>query len=251
MLRRDLRDLLLICLLLLPAVSLSAPEPHDPDVGFTALSFGIKGGLSLAQHQGIEPRDMEYEVSSSMRRGFAGGVFLVLPVTRRFALQQEVLYVQKGSRQAIGVEIFDVPTVLDVNYDMDYLEIPVLTRFHWLLDHAVDLYSLAGFAFGLKVKDHYSLSGEVDDGVEQIPLSADSDMSEVDIFDFVFTYGIGIEVPTRIGGLLLEYRFDLSLQALPLPTYAYVPFGDETVLVENEPVPLRNQCHMILMGVRF
>jgi hypothetical protein len=58
-------------------------------------------------------------------------------------------------------------------------------------------------------------------------------------------------LPTRAGNLLLEYRFDLSLDTLPLPTYANVPFGDETVVVENEPVPLRNQCHMILMGVRF
>ena len=92
--------------------------------GFTPLSFGVKGGLGLAQHQGTEPRDLEYTVASTMRRGLAAGVFLTLPVTRRFHLQQEVLYVQKGSRQDIGVEIFDIPTVLDVTYDMDYLEIP-------------------------------------------------------------------------------------------------------------------------------
>ena len=230
----------------------AAPAPRDPDTGgFTTLSWGFKAGLALAQHQGTEPKDMEYEVSSSLREGFAGGLFLVLPVTNRFALQQEVLYVQKGSRQAIGVEIFDVPTVIDVSYDMDYVEIPVLMRYHWVIDRAVDVYSLAGFSFGLKVHDHYELSGVVDDGVEQIPLSADSDMSEVDMFDFAFTYGVGVELPTRVGNLLFEYRFDLSLEALPMPTYAYVPFGDETVLVENEPVPLRNQCHMLLMGIRF
>jgi hypothetical protein len=76
-------------------------------------------------------------------------------------------------------------------------------------------------------------------------------MSEVDLFDFLFTYGVGLE--TVVGGqrLLAEYRFDLSLQQLPLPAYADVPFGDETVRVDNDPVPLRNQCHMLLMGIRF
>lgn len=222
----------------------------DPG-GFTPLSFGVKGGLGLAQHQGTEPRDLEYTVDSAMRRGFAAGVFLTLPITPRFQLQQEVLYVRKGSRQDIGAVIFDVPAVLDVTYDMDYLEIPVLLRYHWLVDRGVDIYSLSGFAFALKVGDRYRLTGDVSDGEESIPLRADSDMSEVDLFDFLFTYGVGLEVPTGGRRLLLEYRFDLSLQQLPLPTYADVPFGDESVRVDNDPVPLRNQCHMLLMGIRF
>jgi hypothetical protein len=134
---------------------------------------------------------------------------------------------------------------------MDYLEIPVLLRYHWLIDRSVDIYSLSGFAFALKVGDRYRLTGDVSDGEETIPLRADSDMSEVDLFDFLFTYGIGLEVPAGGLRLLLEYRFDLSLQQLPLPTYANVPFGDETVRVDNDPVPLRNQCHMLLMGIRF
>ena len=228
-----------------------AAEATDDLGGFTSLSAGLKGGLGLAQHQGTEPRDLEYTVDSTMRRGLAAGVFVTLPITRRFQLQQEVLYVQKGSRQDIGAVIFDIPTVLDVTYDLDYLEIPVLLRYHWLIDRRVDIYSLAGFAFALKVDDHYQLQGEVSDGEESIPLSADSDMSEVDLFDFLFTYGVGVEVPVGGPRLLLEYRFDLSLQQLPMPTYADVPFGDETVRVDNDPVPLRNQCHMLLMGFRF
>lgn len=104
----------------------------------------------------------------------------------------------------------------------------------------------------MKINDRYRLDGLVDDGTETIPLSADSDMSEVDMFDFHFTYGMGLETPLAGRRLLLEYRFDLSLDALPLPTYADVPFGDETVRVDNEPVPLRNQCQdAAAMGIRF
>ncbi len=207
--------------------------------------------MSLAQHQGIEPRDLEYTVSSTMRKGLAGGVFIVLPVTERFGIQQEILYVQKGSRQKIGADVLTVPVTMDVTYDMDYLEIPVLLRYHWITGRDVGLYSLAGFAFGLKMQDRYRLSAVLDDGVDQVPIKADSDMSEVDLFDFAFTYGIGLEFPVGDNWLLLEYRFDLSLEALPLPTYAYVPFGDEELLVDNDPVPLRNQAHMLMIGIRF
>lgn len=229
----------------------AAPAAFGRDGGLPPISYGLKGGLSLAQHQGTTPRDMQYTVDSGMRKSLAAGLFLVLPVTDRFSLQQEVLYVRKGSRQDIGVSIFDVPAVLNVSYDMDYLEIPVLTRYRWTRGRAVDFYTLAGFGFGLKIGDRYRLQGLVDDGTETIPLNADSDMSEVDMFDFHFTYGMGLE--TTVGGrrLLLEYRFDLSLDQLPLPTYADVPFGDDTVRVDNEPVPLRNQCHLLMMGIRF
>lgn len=235
---------------LAPAWAAAAPETGDTG-GFPTISWGFKGGLAITQHQGTTPRDLEYEVSSSMRRGVAAGVFLTLPVTPRFSIQQEVLYVQKGSRQDIGVDIFDIPTVLSVNYDLDYLEIPVLLRYHWILGRKVNVYSLAGFAFGLKLHDRYSLSGVVDDGVDRVPVTADSDISELDIFDFVFTYGMGAEVPWRGHWILFEYRFDLSVEALPLPTYAYVPFGDEELLVDNEPVPLRNQAHVLMVGIRF
>jgi hypothetical protein len=76
-------------------------------------------------------------------------------------------------------------------------------------------------------------------------------MSEVDIFDFVFTYGMGVEFTLGGSRFLVEYRFDLSVEALSMPSYAYVPFGDEEVLVDNDPVPLRNQAHLLMLGIRF
>ena len=158
---------------------------------------------------------------------------------------------KKGSRQKIGAEVLTLPVTMDVTYDLDYIEVPVLLRYHWLSGGGVGLYSLAGFSFGLKTHDRYTLSAVLDDGVDQVPIKADSDMSEVDLFDFAFTYGIGLEFPVGKSWLLLEYRFDLSLEALPLPTYAYVPFGDEEILVDNDPVPLRNQAHMLMVGFRF
>ena len=229
----------------------SAETRDGEDIGFPPISWGFKAGLSLSQHSGIEERDAEYGVSSEYRRGFAGGLFLYMPVTARFGLQQEVLYVQKGSRQKISIEIIEIPTVLDVTYDLDYIEIPVLTRYVWIRRSQRAFYSLAGTALSLKINDRYKLSGVIDDGVEQVPLYADSDMSEVEMFDYCFIFGLGYEHGFGAGNLLIEYRFTIGWNRLEMPTYGYVPFEGDDLLIDNDPVPLKNQSHLILFGLVF
>jgi len=49
----------------------------------------------------------------------------------------------------------------------------------------------------------------------------------------------------------VEYRFVIGWNGLMMPTYAYVPFGDEMILVENDPVQLKNQNHLVLVGISF
>lgn len=232
----------------------AATAATSPDTGLARVSGGIKVGLGLAQHQGVDDPRLPYTVDSEWRHGPTVAAFLHFPVTDRFALQQEIVYARKGSRQTIGVDVLEIPTALDVVYDLDYLEIPLLLRLVWLRSARLDWYSLGGFAFALKINDRYRLSGllvgEPDE--DPVPLHADAPMDEVDIFDFAFVYGLGLEAPLGGRRLLLEYRFTLSLDRLALPTYAYVPAWDGgEILVDNEPVPLRNQSHAIMLGIRF
>jgi len=235
-----------------PALADAGADSHDTDpMGFADFSFGFKGGLNLAQHVGTEERDAEYTVSSAWRRGLAAGVFLAFHVTSRFSVQQEVLYVQKGSGQDIGVDILEIPTTLHVVYDMDYIEIPVLLKLAWMRWPGGEVYGLAGTAMSLKVRDRYTLEGEVTDGEEVIPIRADSDMSEVDMFDFSFAYGLGMQFRAYGRQVFVEYRFTMCWNTLAMPTYAHVPFGDEEVLIDNEPVPLKNQSHAIMFGISF
>jgi hypothetical protein len=226
--------------------------PVQQETGIANVSFGFKAGLGLSQHSGIEERDAEYEVSSEWRSGFAVSVFLYLPITSRLGLQQEVQYVQKGSKQAIDVTILDIPTVLDVTYEMDYVEIPVMLKFGWFLWNDNRIYSLAGTGLCFKVRDRYQLNGVIDDGTQQVPLSADSDMSEVEMFDYSFVYGFGLEYTFLQKQFLVEYRFAIGWNRLLMPTYAYVPFGDERLQVnEDSPVSLKNQNHLVLIGITF
>jgi hypothetical protein len=227
-----------------------ATNPQE-NRALTHISVGFKTGISFAQHCGTEEREPDYEVTSFWRTGFGAAVFLYFPVTSRFGLQQEFAYVQKGSRQDIGVEILEIPTLLDVTYEMDYIEIQALLRFAWLQRGFTELYSLSGTVLCLKVRDRYTLTGEVSDGNETVPLHADDDMSEVDMFDFALTYGTGLEFSLLRRRCLVEYRFTMAWNTLSMPTYAYVPFGEDEILIDNEPVPLKNQNHLVLLGIRF
>lgn len=228
--------------------SLSESE-HDSSP-LSPVSLGLKLGSAFAQHTGTEERDSEYTVDS-WRVGFSGGLFVYWPVTDRFGIQQEFLYAQRGSRESIGVAILDVPTTLDVNYEMDYIELPILLRFTWLRAGSTGVYSLMGTALSLKIRARYTLEGVLDDGEQVVPISADSDMSEVEIFDYSFVYGLGCEFTVAETKLLAEYRFTIGWNQLMMPTYAYVPFGEEELLIENAPVPLKNQTHSLMLGVRF
>ena len=229
----------------------SDPVPETSGGGWADLSFGFKVGGILAQHVGTEERNSEYEVSSGWRTGFSAGAFLLWPVTSRFGLQQEVVFAQRGSSQEIDVEILEIPTTLFVTYRTDYVDIPVLLRYALLQWEGGDLYTLAGTAMSLRVGDRYTLEGVLDDGEQSVPLTADADMSEVDLFDFSMLYGTGTGFRAAGFNMLLEYRFQMGWNTLSMPTYAYVPFGDSLIMVENEPVPLKNQSHSILLGVRF
>ncbi|MBN2565900.1 MAG: PorT family protein [Candidatus Eisenbacteria bacterium] len=239
-------------LILAPAWACGSPDTCSRKNPASEVSIGVRAGINFAQHAGTEERDSEYEVASAWRPGFTGGLLVYWPITPRFGLQQEVVYTQKGSSQTIDVEILDVPTSLDVTYEMDYIELPILMRFDSVRWRSGSVYSLTGTALSLKISDHYRLEGTLSDAEQVVPLTADAGMSEVDMFDFSFVYGLGYERSVRGYHLMFEYRFTMGWNTLHMPTYAHVPFGeDDEVLIENEPVPLKNQSHCITLGIRF
>ncbi len=244
------------------AIGVEAAPPVDTTAPIAPvlarIEGGVKLGIGMTQHQGVEDPRLPYSVDSGWRRGLAASAFVRFPVTSRFSLQQEVGYFHKGSRQTIALEILEIPTALNVDYDFSYLEVPFLMRYVWLHSgppgRRADIYSMSGFSFGLKLDSRYRLSGELidEDSGESLQLSADAPMDEVDIFDFAFVYGTGLELRMPGGHFILEYRFSLSLERLQLPTYAYVPAWDGSeILIENDPVPLRNQAHAIMVGFCF
>lgn len=148
-----------------------------------AKQFGIVAGVDFADLTGSDISN------TSSKTGFIGGLYLAIPVGSRVDIEPEALYASKGAQDSDDSSL---------KLNNNYIEIPVLIRYHFNADGGP--YLLAGPAVG------FSISCKVTDG------SSDLDCSD--------TGGLGLETNTTFGGVLgigfqkkrfgLEGRYDFD-----------------------------------------
>ncbi|MDD8030808.1 MAG: porin family protein [Acidobacteriota bacterium] len=165
---------------------------------FSAIKFGVKGGLSLA-NLSFEPGIPEVDFKS--KAGFVGGVSMNIGLSRMFSLQPEVLYVQKGSKFSEGIN----GDSYEVKINFDYLEIPLLLNLSFQKEGSSFAPSIfAGPYIGLntsaKAKATYGGETYTEDLKDYIKDT-----------DFGLTFGIGLGKQLGAGKLLLDVRYDLGL----------------------------------------
>jgi len=219
----------------------------------TTVDFGPKLGFNLSQHYGTKAADNDLEVQSVMRPGISAGAWLDLNILPNFSLGYELLYSMKGSEQNITiirmeedgemVEL-DKPAVMNVKYYLDYLEVPILLKVKTLDRPGWSISAITGTAMGIKVKGWHRLDGTFylplgDGEFDAIPVTEESRLEEVNLFDFSFVYGGNLELKGKVP-LILEYRFTLGWDNLALPTFELF-----------EPVQLRNQTYSLMLGYKF
>lgn len=212
------------------------------------LEFGVKAGFNLAQHYGPLVNEDEYKVDLSLRPGAIAGVYVDYPILENLRLSYEVLYSMKGSREDITIlmmdgEVLAKPAKMNVKYDLDYLDMPFLLKIRALDTKRLSLDAITGTAMSLKVRGHHELDGVVyvpigDDFLE-VPISEESDLAAVNMFDFSFVYGAALHLTGR-PALSAELRFTLGWDYLQLPSFS-----------TGETVELRNQTYSLLLGLNF
>ena len=108
---------------------------------------------------------------------------------------QEVLYSQKGSRQTIKVK--DQPVKFNLQYDLDYIEIPFLIKYDLFKLKQSQIRSLVGFSFSYLLTAHYDLDGNVqignDEDLTTIPLKDSYKIKNLDEFDYSMLYGFSTD----------------------------------------------------------
>src|SRR5210317_11672 len=109
----------------------------------TGAKFGFKAGYSMATQYGIDTPDIPYTVDVSFKHGFAGGIMVYYPVTESFGVQQELLYVMKGYRE--NIKMIDLPVITNTEYDLNYIELPILFRYTFVRLWDIDIYGSSGF----------------------------------------------------------------------------------------------------------
>jgi hypothetical protein len=171
-----------------------------PAVGLAqAPSFGLKGGLNLADFGGTRI------VQSDFRTGFTVGAFVSVPMSAAVSIQPEVVFSRRGARRAAYdytsfPQDGDAPPVgvyLSEKTRHDYLEIPVLLKLSPAAagDFVRPIF-LAGPALGFLL------------GTKQV---YDTDYSEyLNSTDFGIIVGGGVE----LGRLSFDARYNLGLAAI-------------------------------------
>ena len=205
----------------------------------TGARFGWKAGYSWATQYGSSPVDDTYVVDTQGRNGFAGGVFLEFPITESVGIQQEFLYAMKGSRQNVTIT-----TPVDINtvsaYELNYFELPITIKYRFAKIKDVKIYGSAGIALSLLLNGNYDITTTINAGGPPTVLNESGDMKGVDTFDYSFVYGAGADFKLFHKVFFAEYRMTIGWNVLALPNAAGA-----------DPVPLRNQDYLLVIGMYF
>lgn len=157
------------------------------------ISFGPKAGINVSSLRGEESYDFESKV------GWHLGAFVHFPISEWFAVQGEVFYSRQGAKQEITVVNFDNNANLQeekvmLNVKLDYINIPVLTKFY----PTTGLNLFLGPQVGFLVAAHEKvMTGEYK--------NAENDISKVlRDMDFGLVFGAGYDFDF---GLIFQARY--------------------------------------------
>ena len=202
----------------------------------TGVLFGFKGGYSMSTQYGITVPGLPYTVDSLYRHGIAGGILAYFPITESFGIQQELLYVMKGSRQDISMAV--PPFNSHSEYNLNYLELPIVLRYTFVKLGNFKIYGSSGFALSILLNGESLTKGAVNMGGIQVPFAESTKMEGVDTFDYGFLYGAGLDFTLFGKKCFFEYRFNIGWNTLMMPTSA-----------GQDPAPLRNQDYIFALGI--
>ncbi|MFP9115755.1 porin family protein [Flavobacterium sp. RHBU_3] len=142
-------------------------------------SFGIKGGLNLATVSGDDFNNPD------SRTSFHAGVFAEFPISPdMLSLQVEALYSGQGFESDVDGGIFGGSG--KVEYQLDYINVPVLAKFYVLKGLSLE----AGPQFSFKVNEEIDADANADGG--------DWDLNKAKDFEFGVSGGVTFETPLGI-----------------------------------------------------
>jgi len=203
----------------------------------TGVRFGLKAGYSLSTQYGINDPNLPYTVDTHVRHGLAGGVLAYFPITESFGIQQELLYVTKGSSEDITMTTQPVKT--HTEYKLNYFEMPLVFRYTFVKLGNFGIYGSSGFALSILLNGESKLDGTVDvGGGNLIPFSESTKLEGVDIFDYGLLYGAGLDFKLFNKNCFFDYRFNIGWNTLMMPTSK-----------GQAPAPLRNQDYTFTLGI--
>jgi hypothetical protein len=175
-------------LMLTVAITVGAILTSNAQSDSKVVQIGAKGGVNFASVVGD---DFE---SPDSRTSFNVGFVAEVPYSERFSLQAEVFY------SGQGFKIDGMGNLNDIEYQLDYIQVPLLAKIY--LIEGLNVY--AGPQIGFKVNeeiDYESGSANLNDS----PLASAQD------FDFSGTVGAGYKFDN---GFFVDARYNYGFSDL-------------------------------------
>ncbi len=165
-----------------PALLLATAGLSAQTVDNTArdISFGVKGGVNFASLTGGDFFD---DVNS--RTSFHVGALAEFPIADIFSLQVEALYSGQGFEAD-----FRGPEGDKAEYQLDYINIPVLAKFYIAKGLSIE----AGPQFSFLVNEEFDFNPNNDDG----DIDLEGTDAEAESFEFGAAAGITFELPSGL-----------------------------------------------------
>jgi hypothetical protein len=222
--------------------------------------LGTKGGVGISNHWSTEEKGDEYTVESGSKPGGSIGVLASYQISRYFAVQGEILYTQKGSKQDVTLPPLPLPLgdigAIALTYQMDYVEMPVILKTYPFRMETVRPYTTIGPYLAFVMGNEYEMNNEVLESF--VPpggdIGAAQEIERLEGTDYGIVFGTGIEYHVYDLKFSFDYRYTMGFADLTLPTGEMpeipgMPPGAVTGAFPE--IELRNNCHMFLIGMLY
>ncbi len=151
------------------------------------VQLGARGGVNFATVAGD---DFE---SPDSRTSFYVGLVAEAPLSDHVSLQPEVFY------SGQGFDITDEPDTPDAQFQVDYIQVPVLLKFY--IADGLNIHG--GPQFGFKVNEELDFDPGEDSG--------DFDSDSINSFDFQGTAGVEYKFPS---GFFIQGRYSYGFSEI-------------------------------------
>jgi hypothetical protein len=207
----------------------------------------LTGGARVA----FTASDVSGEQEYDPRFGAGAGIYLQGRAWHSIDLRVEANYAPKGARLAFGES--------EVEWQMDYLEVPMLVVFNLRPKSRTSVELFAGATYGIGINRQievgndigYNLEDFVDRDIAINPTTTLS-LESVEKNDIGFALGMGLSVPTGPVNFLVDVRYVSGLTD-PVVTGTYTVQNGEgaQATYESSPVDFANRCFSFSVGFAF
>ncbi|EGV43900.1 PorT family protein [Bizionia argentinensis JUB59] len=199
---------------LVAAITVFAISNSNAQSDSKAVQFGVKGGVNFST---ITSDDFD---DADSRTSFNVGVLAEIPLTERISIQPEALYSGQGFTSKVLNQ--------DVDYNLNYIQVPVLVKVYLIEGLSVE----AGPQFGFKIHEEIKVDSDAIGGNTTI----DPDDSAIKDFDTSVAFGAAYKFDN---GFFINGRYNMGLTNI---------FKDDTV-IEN--IDAKNAVWQIGAGFMF